>query len=280
MFKKIFVAAWLAVAVVLPASATSVLPLDLGQIIDMSAIAFQGTVVDVKTGKDPQTGMLVTLTTFRVDDVLKGDVPASYTIKQIGGEDAATGMKFKGFGVPTYAVGGSYVLFMNGVSSAGFTSPVGLQQGRFQIVDGDAVSKSPMASTSATSPPRPISRCRRKRRRRTRARRCTASGSATSRRWFASTREPSNETATPARFRGHCHRGGIRRECGWPAQRLRERFRDQISRRGQRHAPIRHGQSRRLLEGDCRQHRQYGDQYLDERPDRHDHPYARRRSRN
>jgi len=138
MLKRILLAAWLAFSCALPAFATSVLPLDLGQIIDMSAIAFQGTVVDVKTGKDPQTGMLVTLTTFRVDDVLKGDVPASYTVKQIGGEDSSTGVKFKAFGVPTYTVGQSYVLFMNGVSSAGFTSPVGLQQGLFPILDGEA----------------------------------------------------------------------------------------------------------------------------------------------
>ncbi len=138
MLKRILLAAWLALSSALPALATSVLPLDLGQIIDQAAVAFQGTVVDVRTGRDPQTGMLVTLTTFRVDDVLKGDVPASYTIKQVGGEDSATGMKFKAFGVPTYAVGQSYVLFMNGVSSAGFTSPVGLHQGRFQVLDGDA----------------------------------------------------------------------------------------------------------------------------------------------
>jgi len=30
------------------------------------------------------------------------------------------------------------VLFMHGVSSAGFTSPVGLSQGRFEVMDGDA----------------------------------------------------------------------------------------------------------------------------------------------
>ena len=68
--KRILLAAWLALSSALPAFATSVLPLDLGQIIDQAAVAFQGTVVDVRSGRDPQTGMLVTLTTFRVDDVL------------------------------------------------------------------------------------------------------------------------------------------------------------------------------------------------------------------
>ncbi len=138
MFKRILVAAWLALASALPSFATSVLPLDLGQVIDQSAVAFQGTVIDVRTGRDPQTGILVTMTTFRVDDVLKGDVGSSYTIKQVGGEDSASGVRFKGFGVPTYALGQTYVLFLHAVSTAGFTSPVGLSQGRFQVADGDS----------------------------------------------------------------------------------------------------------------------------------------------
>jgi hypothetical protein len=137
MLKRILVAAWLAVFTAVPAFATSVLPLDLGQVIDQAAVAFQGTVTDVKTGKDPQTGLLVTMTTFRVDDALKGELGATYTVKQIGGEDTETNMRFKAFGVPSYTVGESYVLFFNGVSSAGFTSPVGLQQGRFLIKDGE-----------------------------------------------------------------------------------------------------------------------------------------------
>ena len=137
MFKRILLAAWLAVFTALPAFATSVLPLDLGQIIDQAAVAFQGTVVDIKSGKDPQTGLLVTFTTFRVDDALKGDVGGTYTVKQMGGTDSATGMTFRTMGMPSYTMGQSYVVFMHGVSSAGFTSPVGLSQGRFQVVDGD-----------------------------------------------------------------------------------------------------------------------------------------------
>jgi hypothetical protein len=138
MFKKIFLAAWLAIAAALPAFATTVLPLNLGEVIDQATTAFQGTVVDNRSGRDPQTGMLVTFTTFRVDDVLKGDVPATYTIKQIGGEDASSNTKFRIHGVPTFTVGQSYVVFMAGVSQAGFSSPIGLTQGRFTIETGDS----------------------------------------------------------------------------------------------------------------------------------------------
>jgi hypothetical protein len=136
MLKRILLAAWLAVAAI-PAFATSVLPVDLGQIIDQAAVAFQGTATDVRTGRDPQTGMLVTMTTFRVDDVLKGEVGATYTVKQIGGEDSSSGVVFKVHGTPTYTVGESYVVFFHGVSSAGFTSPVGLSQGRFLVQGGE-----------------------------------------------------------------------------------------------------------------------------------------------
>jgi hypothetical protein len=137
MFKRILVAAWLALFTALPALATSVLPLDLGQIIDQAAVAFQGTVTDVRSGRDPQTGVLVTMTTFRVDDVLKGEVAQSYTLKQIGGTDSTTGMSFRTMGMPTYKAGQTYVIFLHGVSSVGFTSPVGLGQGRFQVLDGE-----------------------------------------------------------------------------------------------------------------------------------------------
>ena len=117
------------------AHATSVLPLYLDEIIDTSAVAFEGVCIGNKTGRDPQTGALVTFTTFQVSDVLKGSITGStYTIKQMGGEDKSTGLVFKMHGVPTFKVGEGYVVFLYGVSAQGFSSPVGLAQGRFEIV--------------------------------------------------------------------------------------------------------------------------------------------------
>jgi hypothetical protein len=136
MFKRILLTVWLALALAVPALATSVIPLNLEQLVDGSAIAFQGVCVDNRTGRDPQTGLIVTMTTFRVDDVLKGSVPANYTIKQVGGEDSQANIKFKVSGVPTFKAGQGYVVFLAGVSSAGFSSPVGLSQGSFDVVEG------------------------------------------------------------------------------------------------------------------------------------------------
>jgi len=116
------------------AHATSVVPLYLDEIIDTASVAFEGVCLENRTGRDPQTGLLATFTTFEVGEVLKGSVGSTYTIKQIGGEDKAEGRHFKIFGVPTFAPGQGYIVFLAGVSPQGFSSPIGLSQGRFEIV--------------------------------------------------------------------------------------------------------------------------------------------------
>jgi len=116
-----------------PAHATSVLPLYLDEVIDLSTVAFQGTVTDSHAARDPVSHAIVTYTTFTVSDVLKGSVPATYTIKQIGGALPAEKLEFRVMGVPKFTVGQEYIVFMAGVSSQGFSSPIGLAQGRYGI---------------------------------------------------------------------------------------------------------------------------------------------------
>jgi hypothetical protein len=115
------------------AIATSVRPLLLDEIIDTSAIAFQGTCTANRVEQDTATNFIVTYTTFAVKDVIKGDVAAIHVIKQIGGTlaDGASGMIVQG--VPKFIIGEDYVVFLAGVSSLGFSSPVGLSQGRFTV---------------------------------------------------------------------------------------------------------------------------------------------------
>jgi hypothetical protein len=122
-----------ALFVAAPAHATSVLPLYLDEVIDQSTTAFQGTVTDNHSGRDPVTHDIVTYTTFTVSDVLKGSVPATYTIKQIGGAVPAEKLEFRVPGVPKFAVGREYIVFMAGVSAEGFSSPIGLAQGRYAV---------------------------------------------------------------------------------------------------------------------------------------------------
>lgn len=131
MFGKLFAALLLCAAAALPAQATSVLPLYLEEIVDTAAVAFQGTVTEVRSERDAD-GRVVTYTTFRVNDKLKGEAGITHTIKQIGGE-TADGFAYRVLGIPKFSVGQDVVVFLYGVSSKGFSSPVGLDQGRFHV---------------------------------------------------------------------------------------------------------------------------------------------------
>lgn len=133
MTKRLFLALLLALA--WPAAATTVLPVDLDRMIGDASVAFEGTCTGNRTARDPQTHLIVTYTSFAVHDVLKGDVGATYEIKQLGGE-LESGLRYKVQGIPKFSVGQDYVVFLAGVSKAGFSSPVGLSQGRFVVTPG------------------------------------------------------------------------------------------------------------------------------------------------
>ena len=122
-----------ALTLAVPAHATSVLPLYLDEVVDQATTAFQGTVTDSHSARDPVSHAIVTYTTFRVSDVLKGFVPPTYTIKQIGGAVPGEKVQFRVMGVPKFTVGQEYVVFMAGVSAQGFSSPIGLAQGRYAV---------------------------------------------------------------------------------------------------------------------------------------------------
>lgn len=133
MFKHLLATSLLALGLIGPVGAASVREMQLDEIIDSSAIAFQGTCTGNRTERDPLTNFVVTYTTFEVKDVLKGTVQSTHTIKQIGGRMPAGELSFRVDGVPTFVIGEDYVVFLAGVSSAGFSSPVGLAQGKFMV---------------------------------------------------------------------------------------------------------------------------------------------------
>jgi hypothetical protein len=116
------------------AGAASVRPLALGEIIDTAAVAFEGTCIGNRTEREANTNFVVTYTTFAVKDVLKGDVRETHVIKQIGGKMPDGQPSFRVDGVPTFALGESYIVFLAGVSSGGFSSPIGLAQGNFRVL--------------------------------------------------------------------------------------------------------------------------------------------------
>ena len=114
----------------IPVRSATVLPMYLDELIDRSAVAFEGTCTGNRTERDPATGLVVTYTTFEVRDGLKGAVGSTHEIKQIGGTLPDEGVQFSVKGIPSFEIGEDYVVFLAGVSSAGFSSPMGLSQGR------------------------------------------------------------------------------------------------------------------------------------------------------
>ncbi|HET8834716.1 MAG TPA: hypothetical protein VFN08_08300 [Gemmatimonadales bacterium] len=138
MLRPFILACLIALASIAPARATSVLPLPLDGIVSGAAVAFEGTCVSNSTRRDPVSGLVATFTTFAVHDVLRGSLGTQYTIKQVGGELPAEGIAFRAHGVPTFKVGQDYVVFLPAPSSIGFSSPVGLSQGRFVVTPGAA----------------------------------------------------------------------------------------------------------------------------------------------
>lgn len=139
MFRKIFAACLIGAAAFAATGnvrAATVRPLMLDEIIDGAAIAFHGTCTGNRVERDAATNLIVTYTTFAVKDTIKGNVAAVHVIKQIGGT-LADGEGLLVQGVPQFAEGEDYVVFLAGVSSLGFSSPVGLSQGRFAVQDGE-----------------------------------------------------------------------------------------------------------------------------------------------
>jgi hypothetical protein len=123
----------LALAAAPAAEAASVRFVPLDEMIDSAALAFHGKVIANRVERDALSRSIVTYTTFEVIDNLKGAAGATHTIKQIGGilPDGSEG--YRVHGVPSFAVGEEVVVYLAGASQWGFSSPIGLQQGRFEV---------------------------------------------------------------------------------------------------------------------------------------------------
>ena len=119
----------------LPAAwATSTLPISLEQLSTRAALILYGKVISNEVRKDEQSGRIATFTEFKVIDLIKGTAGNTHTIKQIGGHLQGTGTIIRIPGVPEYVTGNDYVVFLPEKSDHGFSSPLGLQQGSFDVV--------------------------------------------------------------------------------------------------------------------------------------------------
>ena len=117
----------------LQAAATSVLPVSLQRMTTKADIIFHGIAINNEVKLDQTSGLVATYTTFKVNEVIKGNPGTTHTIKQIGGQLPGSNVRQLIHGVPRFSTGQEYVIFLPRASSLGFASPIGLSQGKFDI---------------------------------------------------------------------------------------------------------------------------------------------------
>ncbi len=112
------------------AAADKIKPLNLDKMTEAAGVIFEGECISLRSGKDPATGLMTTWFTFRITQGIKGKLDDEYVLKQYGGTDGKTKVSTPSV---RYSVGEKVVLFLYGTSRLGFSSAVGMQQGKFTI---------------------------------------------------------------------------------------------------------------------------------------------------
>ncbi len=125
------------VAWAVQAHATTVIPPDFDHLVSRAEAIFEGEVTGVQSqwiGEGAQH-RIVTFVTFKVDDAIKGNLGASYTIRMLGG--TVDGRTMQVTDAPRFAVGDHDLLFVEN-NGRQFIPLVGIQHGRIRIQKDEA----------------------------------------------------------------------------------------------------------------------------------------------
>ena len=136
--------------------AMTVLPVSLQKMSSSAEIIFHGQVIANDTRIDEISGQIATFTTFEVFRVVKGNPGKTHTIKQIGGQLPDSNRRLIIKGVPRFQLNKEYIVFLPKESKLGFGSPVGLSQGKFDVLEkaqGKVVSNGRSAASLAGKTP-------------------------------------------------------------------------------------------------------------------------------
>ena len=112
--------------------------MNLERMVSDAGMIVHGTVSNVETGVDPQTKLLATFVTIDVSENFYGATEQRIVVKMLGGKSKSKTIKLAE--MPTFKVGEEIISLFFSPSKYGFTSPVGMAQGKF-LVHTDAVSK-------------------------------------------------------------------------------------------------------------------------------------------
>ena len=116
----------------LVANATTVIPPSFDDLVRRAQVIFEGEVTSLHSqwiGEGAEH-RIVTYVTFKVDDALKGDPGANYSIRMLGG--TVDGRTMEVTDAPKFRVGDHDLLFVENNGSQ-FIPLVGIMHGRFRI---------------------------------------------------------------------------------------------------------------------------------------------------
>ena len=136
-FSQLLLLCLLIVVAPMQTGATTVLPVSLQKMSTTAEFIFLGKVISNDTRIDDVSGQIVTFTTFEVLRVLKGNPDTTHTIKQIGGQLPDSDHRLIIKGVPRFHLGKEYIVFLPKQSKLGFSSPIGLSQGKFDVLENE-----------------------------------------------------------------------------------------------------------------------------------------------
>lgn len=114
------------------ATATTVIPPRFDELVSRAQVIFEGEVTGLQSqwiGEGAQH-RIVTFVTFKVEDTLKGDAGATYSIRMLGG--TVEGRTMEVTDAPKFKVGDHDLLFVENNGSQ-FIPLVGIQHGRFRV---------------------------------------------------------------------------------------------------------------------------------------------------
>ncbi len=112
--------------------ATTVIPPTFDQLVDQAEVIFQGGVTEVRSqwvGEGAQRH-IVSYVTFHIEDTLKGDAGATYTMQLLGG--TVDGETMEVTDSPKFQVGDRNILFVEHNGSQ-FVPLVGIMHGQFRL---------------------------------------------------------------------------------------------------------------------------------------------------
>jgi hypothetical protein len=149
--KKVFVrhlAIVLLILSVQSAYSQRTIRMNLERMISDAGMIVHGTVANVETGTDPETKLLATFVTIDILENFYGATEQRVILKLVGGKSKTKRVKFAE--MPSFKVGEEIFSLFFAPSKYGFTSPVGMAQGKFSVYT-DAVTKQKLVRNGANN---------------------------------------------------------------------------------------------------------------------------------